>query len=495
MGQDISVSEFSAEDFVNFRQRLNRNLGELKSLLQQPDFGVGKPSFGAELELYIIDEQAKVKPINAMLLEQSGDDQLTLELNRFNMEYNFIPLINEARPFSKMIQQMQGALGYLSRIAEQHSARILPIGILPTLSEQDLGLSAITDVPRYHVLARALREKRGRDFRIQIEGKDKLDLTWGDVSLEGANTSFQFHYRVNPGDFAHAYNAAQLTTPLALALSANSPIFFGKRLWHETRVALFKQSIDYREQDELAQKMPPRVLFGMGWVREDIYEMFAEGVYLFEPLMPICSQTSLDQEPRSDRGPELQELRLHQGSIWTWNRPIYDPSDQGHVRIELRTMPAGPSLINMAATSALSSGLIKGLQSQVAELVAGLPFRFAENNFYRAAKYGMGARLFWPDLKNGTLRELPVLDILKNLLPDAIEGLQALGIEDQEIQAQIDVIEGTIETRMNGAQWQLNMYEKLLSKTDQRSALAELVQLYEKQFKSGKPVHEWSEVI
>jgi len=508
VGTDIAKTQFDDDDFEQYHHRLNENLSAFRQLLSQPGFGQGSPSFGAELELYIIDKQAAPRPINQEIHQQMNDEQLTLELNRFNLEYNFTPIMQGAAPFSKMKMQMEAALTCLSEIAASHQARIVPIGILPTLQASDMGLNAITDVPRYHVLAKALRDKRGSDFHIHIGGLESLDLRWGDVSPEGANTSFQFHYRVNPEDFADAYNAAQLTTPLALALSANSPFFLGKKLWQETRIALFKQSIDYRLEDALQKNLPARVLFGMGWIRKDIYEMFAEGVYLFEPLMPICSDTNPFDELRSGKAPSLNELRLHQGSIWNWNRPIYDPADKGHLRIELRALPAGPTPSNMLASAALMSGLIHGLKNHISMLLPGLPFRYAEQNFYRAAKHGLNAILFWPSLRTGTLEERPVTDLLKELLPLAEQGLNDLGVGDNEVETQMSIIKGGIETRMNGAQWQINMFNKLLPKAqhsnkeqradhdlqhERQTVLAELVELYYAQYQTGKAVHEWSE--
>lgn len=491
MGQDIEKTDFSQADFARFRSRLDRNLQGFKRLLEAPGFGEGPVSFGAELELYIVDGQARPLPINTRLQQLANDDQLTLELNQFNLEYNFTPLIQQSNPFGMMRQQMDAALDHLSHLGKQEGARILPIGILPTLRSSDMGLDAITDVPRYHVLARALRNKRGKDFHIDIRGHDTVEMDWADVSPEGANTSFQFHYRVNPADFAASYNAAQLCTPLVLALAANSPLFLGKQLWHETRIALFQQSIDYRMDDALEKQLPARVLFGLGWVRKDIYELFAEGVYLFEPLMPIISESdSLQAQP--GEGPSLYELRLHQGSIWSWNRPIYDPSDNGHLRIEIRALPAGPTPANMVANAALIAGLMRGMRDQMDTLLAGIPFRYAEQNFHRAAKHGLDATLFWPNPKSSTLEERPVREILHASLPVAEEGLLALGVSGDDVRTQLDIIRGGLERNMNGAKWQLQVYRRLLKKHDRDAALAELVQMYYRNYKTGQPVHEWS---
>lgn len=495
MGTLIDRSEFSQEEHGRFNERLADNLSAFRQLLDQPDFGVGPPSYGAELELYIIDKYGQPLPLNQTLQNDLQDHRLTLELNQFNLEYNLDPVLACENPFTRLGNQMNQAIDKLASAADAYNARILPIGILPTLEKCHVGMDAITDTPRYHVLAQALREKRGGDFHINIKGQDELDINWKDVTLEGANTSFQYHYRVNPSDFAAAFNTAQLVTPLVLALGANSPFFFGQRLWHETRIALFKQSVDCRMEDPLSQRRPARVYFGHGWVRKDIYELFAENVYLFEPLLPICSSENNHKKVLRGEAPSLDELRLHQGSVWSWNRPIYDSAHSGHLRIEARSLPAGPSVDNMLANAALMTGLIEGLKPHIEKILPGLPFRYAEHNFYRAAKHGLNAKLFWPEPSEGTLKELPVVDIVNSLLVIAEEGLSRINIADKEIKYYMDIIKDGLKARMNGATWQLNMFEKLSQQCNKRDALKELVDRYYLNSLSKKPVHEWSESI
>ncbi len=491
MGSEIDNSEFSAADFEQFQQRLDDNLKHFRQLLNQPGFGEGPISFGAELELYIIDHLANTMPINRELATALDDPRLSLELNRFNLEYNFTPVIDSATPFSQLRQQMDQALLSLHRKADQLNARVLPIGILPTLQVSNMGLSAITESARYSALAQQLRQQRGEDFHININGIDSLKMHWQDITLEGANTSFQFHYRVKPQQFADTYNAAQLITPLMVGLGANSPLFLGRRLWQETRVALFKQSIDHRPPNQSSRYLPSRVYFGNGWIRNDIFELFAEGVSLFDPLLPV-----IDNDPgntnRKGKGPALEELRLHQGSIWIWNRPIYDPADNGHLRIELRTLPAGPSTLDMVALAAFSIGLIEGLRPQIPELLPCLPFKYCEKNFYRAAREGMGTKLIWPGSNFEGLQEINLATLAKQLLPVARTGLQSLGIDNQEIDELLEVVEATAEKRRNGAQWQLDTYQQLLDGQNPSQALSELVEHYYERYRSGQPVHQWS---
>ncbi|OZG74462.1 hypothetical protein BTA51_05505 [Hahella sp. CCB-MM4] len=489
MGQSIEKTQFTEQDFAKFRDRLDNELSQLRKLLNTPGFGVGQPSFGAELELYAINEQAHPVCCNKAILAEFNHPQLTLELNKFNLEYNLAPVAAAGAPFSTLQTEMETMLQRLGTVAANHHASILPIGILPTLKTADIGLHAMTDEPRYHVLAKALRDKRGSDFHIRIAGIEKLNLHWSDVTLEGANTSFQFHYRVDPVDFRDAFNAAQLVTPLGLALAANSPVFLGKKLWHETRVALFKQSIDCRMEDPLSMRLPARVLFGHGWVREDVHELFSESIYLFEPLFPFCDEEPLDAMP-----PKLSGLRLHQGSIWCWNRPIYDPSAGGHLRIELRSLPAGPTPTDMLSTSAVLIGLIEAIRPFINSILPGIPFRYAEHNFYRAAKDGLNAHLFWPNIDANKLEERPVVDILEELLPLAATGLKNLKVSANEISHYLGVAEQTLEQRQNGAIWQLEGIRVLESRLGLDNGLIELVKQYQENYLRGTPVSHWPKV-
>ncbi len=486
MGQSIDQTEFSAEDYRKFREHLQENIAQLEALLKRPGFGQGPESLGAELELYTIDQDGLPVMHNVDIKDAFQDDQLTLELNRFNLEYNLSPVPAIGNPFSKIQAEMERILTRLDQVAAPFNASIIPIGILPTLNISHLGMHAITDFPRYHVLAKSLKAMRGSDFHICIQGEEKVDMRWGDVTLEGANTSFQFHYRVNPEDFKNAFNTAQLITPLGLALAANSPLFLGKKLWHETRVALFKQSIDCRMEDELSMRLPPRVFFGNGWVRDSIYELFLEGIYLYQPLLPIW------RDAEKVDPPVLHELCLHQGSIWTWNRPIYDPSSGGHLRIELRSLPAGPTPMDMLSTAAMLMGLIKSLNSQIETILPGIPFRYAEHNFYRAAKDGMHAQLFWPDFDANTLRERPVTDILDELLPLAETGLRTLGVDEKEIKYYLGIAHNTLISRQNGANWQLETLRNLEQRQDKNTALRELVKRYQQHYLDRTPVHLWT---
>lgn len=421
---------------------------------------------------------------NEAIREASGDPGLTLELNRFNLEYNLEPVPARGSPFASIEKTLQETLLRLDRNAASCGAGIVPIGILPTLTTSQLGPQAMTDLPRYHALSDALRQRRGEDFAIHIKGAETLDLRWGDVTLEGANTSFQFHYRVEPADFRDVWNTASLLTPLMTALAANSPLLFGKRLWQETRIPLFEQSVDSRVAHTFRARLPPRVGFGNGWLREGIHELFVEGAYLFPPLMPVMPETTAPGE--------LSAMRLHQGSIWSWNRPIYDPADGGHVRIELRALPAGPTCADMCANAAIFIGLIEAMKPYINTIIPGLPFRYAAENFYNAAHHGLDAIMLWPDIDSRTLRERTVVDILEELLPMVSSGLAGLDVATSDISRAVSIAGDTLASGQNGSRWLLGSLAKLTAAGTERSeALRVLVNEYRTRALSNTPVARW----
>ena len=492
MGLQITRENFDEHDDHLFGERLTRSLSALEQLLQRPEFGNGPQSIGAEMELSIIDDTGHACPINRAVLNQCVNEHLQLELDRFNLEYNLTPTALAGCPFSNLQTQLEEALGLLEQSANGLGGRIVPIGILPTLKLEELDRSVMSDLPRYRALSAGLRRLKKGPFDVHIAGCEPLTVSCEDVTLEGATTSFQIHLRVDPDRFASVYNAAQLATPVVLGLGANSPIFLGHRLWDETRVALFKQSIDSRTVEEHAWHRPARVSFGFGWVRQGAYELFAEAVGLYPPLLPEIGEEDPLECMAEGRLPKLEELRLHQGTVWRWNRAIYDANDQGHVRIELRALPSGPTPIDMVASAAFLIGLTLGLSVEVDRLLPNFPFEYAHRNFYRAAQYGVDANLLWPIPAVGGPKEVGVCTLAEEVLPIAEEGLVRAGVEQQETHALMEVIRHRIRTRMTGARWQLQALAQLEQRMDREAALSCMLEHYLTRSRSGIPVSEWN---
>ncbi len=491
MGLEIERENFSEDDFQRYSRRLFECLKALKRQIREPGFGLAPGKIGAELESYLVDPEGRVLPINRDIIQRANNPRLTVELNKFNLEINFDPIVLSAYAFSEMEAQMDQNLSDLRWVAAGLGAEVVPIGILPTLEGRHLSRDFMTDAIRYRVLSDTLRRMRGEDFRIQINGVDELSLVCDHVALEGANTSFQFHMMVPPSDFADLFNAIQLTTPLVLAVSANSPLLLDKLLWDETRIALFKQSIDSRHTRAVQWHQPSRVSFGHGWVREDAYELFAESVALYAPIFPLLSAQNPLRALDSGQVPGLDELVLHTGTTWPWNRPVYSAAEGGHLRVEMRSLPAGPTNRDMCAGAALAVGLAWGLKSQIRELLAVMPFRFAEHNFYRAAQHGLSAELVWTEPKRHKAVAVSVLALLDSLLPVAEQGLRSLGLAEAEIKAYLGVIERRLQQRKNGAIWQKHTLAHFERRHNRHRACRQMFALYQQQQLSGLPLCDW----
>ncbi|RCU43634.1 glutamate--cysteine ligase [Corallincola holothuriorum] len=492
MGQAVDKHHFCAADFERFAQCLEQDIEALACLLDKPDFGVGPCSLGAELELYLVDHCGHPQPFNKHFQKLANDPLLTLELNRFNLEYNLSPVPAAGTPFTAIHRQLNEKLAELRHIAAPTDTRILAIGILPTLRQSDFGLANMTDEPRYHALSQRLDELKQDPFYIHIDGAEPLKLHTDFLTLEGANTSFQVHLRVNPKEFVDHYNAIQLVTPIALGLAANSPTLLGHRLWHETRITLFKQSIDYRDRHSNHWRPPARVGFGCGWARKSPLELFSSSARQFPVMMPVDYHESPLTDIQQGKTPALSSLRLHQGTVWNWNRPVYDPVAEGHLRIELRALPAGPTPLDMMANAAFCIGMAVGLQDQLEDHLVALPFEHARYNFYRSAQHGLNAQLVWPSGPHGQLQEIPLTTLATKMLPVAERGLATLGITTAEIALYLDPIRMRLTHQQNGAIWQLKILSQLEQSLSRHDALHQMLWRYYEQQQIGTPVAQWS---
>ena len=493
MGTEITKENFSKRDYARFAERLERCLSDLGQLLGRPGFGAGPVTIGAELELFLVDGAARPLPLNQAVRALAADPRVALELNRFNLELNSSPALLVGRPFTALAGELGVLLDRVGAAARAHHGRVALIGVLPTLSQAHLGAAAVTGTARYRALDRGLRRLRRGPLQIKISGAEPLELTSEDIALEGANSSFQVHMRVAPGDFTRVYNAVQLATAPALAVAGNSPTFLGHRLWEETRVALFKQSVEDRDSRG-PRRRPPRTALGTGWLRDGALELFTESVRLHEPLLPFVSAPQAG-DPQASASqpcdpPGLDELRLHQGTVWRWNRAIYDPAAGGHLRIEMRALPAGPTVTDMLANAAFLVGLTLWLAGQDQRWTYGLPFERADHGFYRAAQYGLAAELTWPSGPH-QVRTVTAAALVPELLPAARAGLVGAGVAEAEADRLLGVIAARAATGQTGAAWQRAALAAAEPGRSREQALRVMLDRYLACAAAGQPVHTW----
>ena len=363
------------------------------------------------------------------------------------------------------------------------------IGILPTIADRHLNASAFSESPRYQLLNEQIFAARGEDLEISINGVERLQTYADTIAPEAACTSVQLHQQVEPEAFASHWNAAQVIAGIQVAVGANSPFFFGKELWRETRIALFEQATDTRPEELKAQGVRPRVWFGERWITS-IFDLFEENVRYFPALLPVCE----DEDPVEtlERGdvPALAELRLHNGTVYRWNRPIYDVvRGRPHVRVENRLLPAGPSVVDILANAAFYYGLIRSLTADERPVWSRMSFSAAEDNLHAGARDGIDASVYWPGVGEVPVSEL----VLRRLLPMAHEGLEQANVNAADRERLLGIIERRCVEHTNGASWQAAAFHRLYGDRglDRDDALRELTVRYRELMHSNEPVHTW----
>jgi gamma-glutamyl:cysteine ligase YbdK (ATP-grasp superfamily) len=476
VGQEISVSRFNKSDFVRFEKRLAEETRLLGEWFKQDKLSTRHGIGGLELEAWLVDSAMRPAPINEAYLAALSDPLLSPELSRFNVELNSTPLPITDGALAAIHDELNATWQRCRHAAHDFAAELVMIGILPTVSDRDLTLANMSAMERYRALnEQVLRLRQGVPIELDILGLEHLVALHGDVMLEAATTSLQIHLQVDWHKAVRYYNAAQILAAPMVAMSANSPLLFGKRLWHETRIALFEQAVPIGGMAGAATGPVRRVTFGSGYVRHSLFEVFRENHEHYPVLLPV----DLDGVPG-----ELNHLRLHNGTIWRWNRPLvgFDTDGRPHLRIEHRVVSAGPSVVDSIANVALFHGMIVELAE--AQIVAEqqLPFAMARDNFYAAARYGLEARISWLPGGSGVMREL----LLEELIPMARRGLAQLGCERDDSDYFIDIVEQRVRSGQTGAAWQLAAFEKYHG--DRAALLAHYIE----QQNSGAPVHRWT---
>ncbi|MCR9216349.1 MAG: CBS domain-containing protein [bacterium] len=494
--QDINA-RFDGQERRLFMQAVLRDLRALERLLQEDRIESGVNRIGAEQELVIVGRDWRPAPLCEEILEElEGDPHFTHELGRFNIEFNLDPLSFSGDCLSKLERRITEFFDKTRYAAHRHDAEAMMVGILPSLEKDDLSLRNLTDRPRYWALNEALNNLRGGKYELRIKGRDELIVTHDSVMLEACNTSFQVHFQVSPQDFATKYNAAQAVAGPVMAAAANSPLLFGKRLWQESRIALFQQSVDTRKAGSDLRDFPPRVSFGHGWVRESVLEIYKEDLARFKPLF----STEADEDPMQviDRGeaPNLRCLMLHNGTVYRWNRPCYgtaigpDGKRRAHIRIENRILPSGPTPMDEVANAAFWFGLMRAIVDEQGNMADHMPFDDAASNFVEAATHGLDAQFDWPGMGQIPARELIAL----RLLPMARRGLQSAGIDADDIDRYLEIIELRVGSGRTGARWMLDSVARLNgtgTRAERMAVLSEAVSINQV---AGRPVHEWPSI-
>jgi hypothetical protein len=489
MGDDVARHEFTREDRTRYRTKVRRCLDVFARMLRESRFEFERPMTGLEIELNLVDEQGDPAMRNAEALEAIADPDFVTELGQWNLEINVAPRQLAGGGISAFEETVRTSLNEAEHKAREVGAHMTMIGILPTLRAEHMAIDALSVNPRYALLNEQVLAARGEDLQISIDGIERLNMTADSIVPEAACTSTQLHLQVSPDQFADYWNAAQAIAGVQVAVGANSPFLLGKELWRETRIALFQQSTDTRGDELKEQGVRPRVWFGERWITS-IFDLFEENVRYFPALLPIVDPE--DPLQVLDRGdtPALSELRLHNGTVYRWNRPVYDVvKDKPHLRVENRTLPAGPTVVDTMANAALYYGLVRVLAESERPLWSQMSFSAAEENFLAGARNGIDAQVYWPGLGTVPVAEL----VLRRLLPMAYEGLDKWGVDAGERDRLLGVVEHRCLSGVNGATWQARAFHRHYDNTslDRVQALRLMLRTYRDLMHSNEPVHSW----
>ncbi len=489
MGEHDIRSEADGRGLRDFTHKLLTDLRALEQMLRDGVIESGVTRIGAEQELFLVGDDFRPAPLALEVLEDFSDPRLTTELGKFNLEFNLDPIPLGGDCLRRMERDLVDLLEKVRAAARAAGARVVLTGILPTLEVADLDLDNMTPMPRYYALNKAMFELRGGRFDFRIKGRDELILKHDNVMLEACNTSFQVHFQVSPENFARRYNIAQAVTAPVLAIATNSPMLFGKQLWRETRIALFQQSVDTRAPTAHLRESSPRVSFGRSWVKESALEIFQEDLARFKVVM--TREVGEDPFECLSRGeaPRLDALRLHNGTVYRWNRPCYGISDgKPHLRIENRVLPAGPTPVDEMANAAFWFGLLRGVDGAYGDVTRVMTFEQARENFVKASRLGMAAHLDWPERRNVPVQEL----ILDELVPLAREGLDGLGIDGADSGRYLDIIEERARSLKTGSRWIVDSFDSIHATDGASTALTALVSGTIDRQAGGDPVHAWT---
>ncbi|HEU5475460.1 MAG TPA: glutamate--cysteine ligase [Actinophytocola sp.] len=495
MGSTVTTVSFSGADRHRYRQKVQRCLDALARMLTEGGFASSPPRMGLEIELNLIGADLGPAMANGVVLEKLDDPAFTIELAQHNLEFNVAPRLLGGNQVMELELELTEALADANFKAQDAGATIVLTGMLPTLREVHFDQRWLSDSPRYTLLNDQIFAARGEDMVLNMEGTaipgqrtERLRSSVNSIVPESACTSTQLHLQVEPEHFAANWNAAQCLAGVQVAIAANSPFLLGKALWHETRIPLFLQATDTRPDELKNQGVRPRVWFGERWITS-IFDLFEENVRYFPGLLPECDAEDPFEALDSGRAPALSELRLHNGTIWRWNRPVYDVHDGvPHLRVENRVLPSGPTVLDLVANAAFFFGAQRALAVAERPVWTRMSFEAAHENLHAGARHAFGARLYWPDLGWLSPDEL----VLRHLLPLAHEGLRDCGVSDATRERYLGVIEQRCLVRQTGSSWQRDTVAALESRgLDRDAALVGMLRQYVELMQAGDPVHTW----
>ena len=489
MGEQNVSTEQDEQQMRQFTKAVLNDLQALEKMLANGQMEEDVLRIGAEQEMFLIDSAMHPAPLIQEVLNAANDERLTTEIGRFNIEANLTPLDFSGDCLSKLENELEEVFRLVKKSARSLNADAILCGILPTIQQSDLVEKNLTPNPRYLELNRILTALHAGERLIHIKGLDEIRLHLKDTFIEFCNTSFQVHLQVPMSKFTNRYNWAQAITAPVLASAVNSPVLFGQRLWQETRIALFQHAVDERSPTQHERNRPARVTFGRDWVKDSILEVFHEDVARFRIILTRALEENSLESLSAGKIPKLDAWRMHNGTIWRWNRSCYGVMNgKPSLRIEARFLPSGPTIADEMANSAFFLGLMMALPEEFGDVSELMPFDEVKNNFFSAARFGLKSQLVWLDGKSRSARHL----ILEELLPRARHGLRSVGIESADIEKYLGILEERVTQEKTGSQWMLDSLAAMDKRAKQNVKMRTLTCAIKTNQETGEPLHRWA---
>ncbi|MEM7455961.1 MAG: CBS domain-containing protein [Planctomycetota bacterium] len=485
---DQQISPLTSQAKRDFLRHLLDDISALERMIAEGMIESGKTRIGAEQEYCLVRDNLRPALTGPEILQATTDAHFTSELARWNLEINLDP--QDAGPgcLTRLENQLLEMLETAHAMAARFDSRVVLTGILPTIRKSELDFNHMTPNPRYQVLDNILKELRGEEFTLNIEGVDEFSVKAESILYEACNTSFQIHLQIDPKEFADMYNWAQVIAAPVLACSVNSPLLLGKELWMETRIALFRQSLDIRHAGNYIRDKQPRVAFGYDWLRESVVEIFRDDIAKYRLLISAdIEQNSLDVLDRGEV-PELRAMNLHNGTLYKWNRACYGIGGGiPHLRIENRYVPSGPTPQDEMANTVFWVGLMLGLPDDCrGNWKKHFHFRDIRHNFLKAAQHGLSNEFSWFG-RHRTASEI----ILDELLPLAANGLSKVGIPEEEFGGYLATIEARVRGQQTGADWIVKSMRNLRRRNTIDESMLIITHRMNEYCREGVPVHQW----
>jgi len=486
MGEQKVNRSFSEEKKALFIKNLLDDVRALEQMLENGQIEKGITRIGAEQEFCLVTKDWRPATNNEEILSKIDDEHFTTELARYNLEINLDPIELKKDCFSKVESQLNDMLSKGAKVSEENNSKMILTGILPTITKTHLSLDYITPNPRYYALNEMLKGLRRSNFQLHLKGVDELSIAHDSVLFEACNTSFQLHLQIDPDDFISSFNWSQAIAGPILSICCNSPLLLGRELWDETRIALFRQSIDTRNISEALKDQSPRVAFGDNWAKGTAVDIYKENISKFKIILSRELDENSLEVLAEGKTPKLRALNLHSGTIYPWNRACYGVGNgKAHLRIENRYIPSGPSVLDEMANFAFWVGVMRGRPRKFDDMASVMDFREAKSNFIKAARSGRSAVMCWEG-KHYSAKKL----IKKVFLPMAYDGLRSEGIAEKDVKRLLKVIEKRLKGN-TGSTWMISNYRRLNNTMKKDKALRLITKSMYLNQQKGIAVHEW----